>query len=193
MNSSKEFIRKNALTQRIEMSKAEVETKSIQITNIFFNSFDIQIFKSIHLFLPISKKNEINTVHIIEKLRTDFKHCDIIIPKIISGSNDMKALKLEGDTTFIENKWGIPEPVNASIYPTEKISAMLIPLLAFDLKGNRVGYGKGFYDKFISQCAPSCVKIGLSLSEPLNQIDAETHDQPLDFAITPLELYTFKK
>ena len=69
---------------------------------------------------------------------------------------------------------------------------VLVPLLAFDSKGYRVGYGKGFYDRFLKQCRNDCVKIGLSYFEPIDAInDAGEFDVPLDFCITPQKAYVF--
>jgi 5-formyltetrahydrofolate cyclo-ligase len=65
-------------------------------------------------------------------------------------------------------------------------------LLAFDVKGNRVGYGKGYFDKYLKECREDCIKVGLSYYEPLDSIDdANEFDVPLDFCITPQRTYVF--
>jgi len=69
---------------------------------------------------------------------------------------------------------------------------VLVPLLSFDKKGFRVGYGKGFYDRFLMQCKSDCIKIGLSYFDPIDVIDdADEFDVPLDFCITPQKVYVF--
>ena len=69
---------------------------------------------------------------------------------------------------------------------------MFIPLLAFDVCGNRVGYGKGFYDDFLKNCSKDTVKIGLSFFEAETVIhDVELHDVRLDYCVTPNKSYTF--
>jgi 5-formyltetrahydrofolate cyclo-ligase len=84
------------------------------------------------------------------------------------------------------NIWGIPEPVKGVPTPAEKIDAVLVPLLAFDRQGHRIGYGRGFYDRFLVECRPDCQKIGLSFFEMEDQIDGiNEKDIPLDLVITP--------
>ena len=90
------------------------------------------------------------------------------------------------------NSWNIPEPENGIAISTEQIEVVFIPLLAFDLRGNRVGYGKGFYDDFLNNCSKDTLKIGLSFFEAeANIADVEPHDIPLDYCVTPTKIYTF--
>ncbi|MFZ0597958.1 MAG: 5-formyltetrahydrofolate cyclo-ligase, partial [Flavobacterium sp.] len=72
------------------------------------------------------------------------------------------------------------------------IEVVFVPLLAFDNVGNRVGYGKGFYDKFLAQCKPRTIKIGLSFFEAENQIDdVFESDVKLDYCVTPEKIFRF--
>ena len=68
---------------------------------------------------------------------------------------------------------------------------MLVPLLAYDNQKNRLGYGKGFYDRFLEKCHSKTIFIGLSLFEPEESIPIEKTDVPLNFCITPKNIYTF--
>jgi 5-formyltetrahydrofolate cyclo-ligase len=69
---------------------------------------------------------------------------------------------------------------------------VIVPMLAFDRQGNRVGYGKGYYDSFLKQCRPDCIKVGVCYFEPIAQIDdAGDFDVPLNFCITPQQVYVF--
>jgi 5-formyltetrahydrofolate cyclo-ligase len=96
------------------------------------------------------------------------------------------------DATKIEvNRFGIPEPVEGIEVSPTSIDVIFVPLLAFDKAGNRLGYGKGFYDIFLKQCPASVLKVGLSLFPAEDAIPAETHDQPLDYCITPSKIYSF--
>lgn len=77
--------------------------------------------------------------------------------------------------------------------PTSKIDVVFVPLLAYDNKGNRVGYGKGFYDHFLSECREDVVKIGLSFFEPEEAIeDVSATDIRLDYCVTPMTVYNFR-
>jgi 5-formyltetrahydrofolate cyclo-ligase len=91
------------------------------------------------------------------------------------------------------NKYDIPEPIHGKIVPALEIDAVFIPLLGFDVNGNRVGYGKGFYDRFLSECRPDVVKIGLSFFDPVEKInDLNKYDIPLDLCITPGKIWDFR-
>jgi 5-formyltetrahydrofolate cyclo-ligase len=98
------------------------------------------------------------------------------------------------DSTVIKvNDWGIPEPVDGVEIPASKIEAVFIPLLVFDQKGNRIGYGKGFYDEFLSRCTKEVVKVGLSLFPAEKEIEeVNEHDVPLDYCVSPEKIYNFK-
>ena len=96
------------------------------------------------------------------------------------------------NTKINKNEYNIPEPINGLPVPTEMIDVVFVPLLAYDKQGNRVGYGKGFYDKFLSECKPNVVKIGLSLFEPEELIeDVFENDVKLDFCVNPNEIISF--
>ena len=77
----------------------------------------------------------------------------------------------------------------------EKLDVIFIPLLGFDKQGNRVGYGKGYYDRFLHQCKPEALKIGLSFFEAETTLiqDTTEHDVPLDVCVTPTQVYSLLK
>jgi 5-formyltetrahydrofolate cyclo-ligase len=104
----------------------------------------------------------------------------------------MQHLTITDDTTFELNPFGIPEPVDGELIPPEYFDAVLVPLLGFDESGNRVGFGKGYYDRFLTQCRTDCVIIGLSFLEAVAEIeDVDEWDIPLDYCVTPNKLYVF--
>ena len=91
-----------------------------------------------------------------------------------------------------QNEWNIPEPINGISISTEQIDVVFIPLLAYDKTGNRVGYGKGFYDKFLAKCKPETIKIGLSFFESVESIiDVFEEDIRLDYCVTPKLIYKY--
>ena len=104
----------------------------------------------------------------------------------------MASIAWDACTPMRENRWGIPEPAAGREIAPETIDLVLIPLLAFDRKGHRVGYGKGYYDRFLKRCRGDCMKLGLSFFEPVDSIyDAGEHDVPLDLCVTPHRTYVF--
>jgi 5-formyltetrahydrofolate cyclo-ligase len=69
---------------------------------------------------------------------------------------------------------------------------VIVPLLCFDRRGHRVGYGKGFYDRYLQKCRPDCIKAGLSFFDPVDLIDdTYADDIPLDICVTPSETFRF--
>jgi 5-formyltetrahydrofolate cyclo-ligase len=193
MAMKKSELRKHYLSKRKAISAEEITIKSQQITDLFFQNFDLSKVKYLHIFLPIIKHNEINTFLIIRYLRQNIAQTNIVIPKIIPEKSELENY-LFNEKNLIENPWGIVEPSGENqekIFP-EQIDLVIIPLLIFDKNGNRVGYGKGFYDRFLQQCKPETLKIGLCLEEPIEMIeDVNDFDVKMDFCITPNKIYKF--
>ena len=101
---------------------------------------------------------------------------------------------LTDQTRIIKNQWNIPEPVDGIQIAAQQLDAVFIPLLALDKSGHRVGYGKGFYDRFLSRCKKDIIKIGVSFYGPVEEIsDVYTSDIPLDYCVTPNRIYDFRK
>ncbi|GEO05710.1 5-formyltetrahydrofolate cyclo-ligase [Adhaeribacter aerolatus] len=185
-------LRKEMLQKRLGYEAADISRKSRQIAANFFGHFSLEDIKAVHVFLPIRLKNEIDTWPIIRKLQAEYPHI-----QVIASVSDLQEFTLTHhwllpETELVENKWGIPEPRGAEAIPVEKIDMVLVPLLAFDQQGHRVGYGKGFYDRFLELCRPDTLKVGLSLEEPITAItDIHPGDTALDFALTPTHIYKF--
>ncbi len=174
---------------RKSLSQEEIEEKSVAIAN---RLLDIIIWDKLyyHLFLSIKEQNEVNTEFILQILAGKDK--EIVVSKSDFETFEMKHYLLTDNTKFKKNNYNIPEPVDGIEVPVLKIDVVFVPLLAFDVKGNRVGYGKGFYDKFLENCKPETVKIGLSFFEAEQHIeDVSLNDIKLDYCITPKNSYIF--
>jgi 5-formyltetrahydrofolate cyclo-ligase len=106
--------------------------------------------------------------------------------------HELEHCLLTDQTTLKLNRWGIPEPLSGISISPQQIEVVFVPLLAFDQEGHRVGYGKGYYDRFLGECPKSTLKVGLSFFDPISKIeDIDTNDIALDFAITPERVYSF--
>jgi 5-formyltetrahydrofolate cyclo-ligase len=103
----------------------------------------------------------------------------------------MKHILLQENTTISISEYGIPEPLEGIEIATSQIEVVFVPLLAYDSKGNRVGYGKGFYDRFLSQCSKDVIIVGLSFFEAEDRIETNATDIPLDFIVTPEKIMSF--
>lgn len=174
---------------RQQLSTEEIEEKSLAIANALLQ-LTIWDKTYYHLFLTIEEQKEVNTEFILHILHGKDK--EIVVSKSNFETLEMSHYLLTDNTKFIKNKYNIPEPIDGIEVPENKIEVVFIPLLAFDKKGNRVGYGKGFYDKFLSKCNPETIKIGLSFYEAEDVItDSFAGDVTLDYCITPLKNYQF--
>jgi 5-formyltetrahydrofolate cyclo-ligase len=174
---------------RASLSEEEREEKSLAIANQLLR-LNIWNKTYYHLFLSIQEHKEIDTEFILQILAGKDK--EIVIAKSDFETRKMTHFLLTDNTKIKKNDYNIPEPVNGIEVPVAMIEVVFIPLLAFDKKGHRVGYGKGFYDQFLAECKPETIKIGLSFFEAENQIeDVFEADVLLDYCITPTQTYTF--
>ena len=147
----------------------------------------------IHIFIPIRKYKEPDTLLLEGVFRDRYPDTHLVISKSDLLSNKMDHFVWEKDHLLELNKWGISEPVSGTPIVAEELDAVIVPLLAFDKQGHRVGYGKGFYDRFLSACRPDCLKIGISFFGPVSKIeDIDPSDVALDYCITPDRIWDFK-
>lgn len=187
----KKDLRKKYKAFRNELTLEEIENNSLSIANKLIQ-MDIWNGLYYHMFLTIEEQKEIDTEFILQVLAGKDK--EIVVAKTDFNSIQMTHYLLTDNTKFKKNEYNIPEPVDGIEVPISKIDVVFVPLLAFDTKGNRVGYGKGFYDKFLSQCQPKTIKIGLSFFEAEEEIaDVYQDDIRLDYCVTPNKIYDFSK
>ena len=179
-------LRKLMLQKRRALPAEEVQRRSQRIADQLFANFPLQAGQTVHVFLPIVKNNEVNTWPIIERLRQEHPEVRVAVPVTDVAQNILTHHHLTDEAVLVENPWGIPEPQDAHIIHANEVDVVLIPLLAFDLAGHRVGYGKGFYDRFLADCRPDVLKVGLSLEPPVESIaDPNPFDVPLDAVVMP--------
>jgi 5-formyltetrahydrofolate cyclo-ligase len=175
---------------RKKLTDVQVEEKSKAIAE----KFEVWLSKNddldhFHLFFPIDRFNEVNTFYIKDLLERKGKV--IYTAQVMKDSLDLETLKLPKDATFFHDEWGIPVPQESLMVSPSKITVVVVPLLAYDQKGNRVGFGKGYYDSFLSKLSSEVVKIGLSFFEAEKEITPEEHDVPLSLCITPEKIIKF--
>ncbi|MDQ3535508.1 MAG: 5-formyltetrahydrofolate cyclo-ligase [Bacteroidota bacterium] len=189
---NKSVIRKIYLDKRRKLSQEELVKINEQILKNLFNNIKFKDHKIIHTFLPILRNNEINIWPILMELRKKYEHIKIVISKSDFQLIKMKHFLYQEDTILVENQYGIPEPDGGAEYSDSNFDLIFVPLVIFDLNGNRVGYGKGFYDRFLAKISPRAIKVGLSLFEPVAEInDIHENDIPLDYCVSPGYFYSF--
>ncbi|TBN03257.1 5-formyltetrahydrofolate cyclo-ligase [Hyunsoonleella flava] len=185
----KKELRKRYKALRNKLTDEQIEDYSIAIANQFLK-LPIWDYSFYHIFLSIEEQKEINTDFILNILSGKDKN--ILVSKSDFKTREMTHFLLTDNTVIKKNNYNIPEPVEGIEISNDKIEVVFIPLLAFDKHGNRVGYGKGFYDKFLSQCKPETIKIGLSFFEAEDEIsDVFVDDVGLDYCVSPNKFYQF--
>jgi len=188
----KSILRQYFLNKRKNYTPHYVNQMSQKIANNFFSTLKLDKIKYIHSFLPIVSFNEVNTWYILRRLWTHFPHIQTAVPVSDFTINCFESFLLQEQTELETNQWGIPEPTHRILIAERDINLVLCPLLAFDKKGFRVGYGKGFYDRFFQKCQPGAIKVGLSFEEAVEHIeDINQYDIPLNYCVTPKKFYVF--
>lgn len=185
----KSTLRKKYIERRTKLTAEEIENKSLAIAN---QALKLPIWEKTyyHLFLSMRDKKEINTEYLLHILQGKDKN--ICVP-VMKENAKLEHILLQDNTRIKLAGFGVPEPVDGIAIPTDKMEVVFVPLLAYDKNGNRTGYGKGFYDRFLAETKEGTLFIGLSFFEPEEEIPSEEHDMPLDYCITPTAIYPFTK
>lgn len=170
------------------MTEDEYIESNHKIQSLFFREFGPFSGKVIHSFLPVKKRNEVDTWPIVIALKKE--GATLTIPKADLNSLQLTHHIYDSQTRLEENAWGVPEPDCAEEVNPHEIDLVLLPLLAFDERGYRVGYGKGYYDRFLAVCRGDALKVGLSFFPPVHEIsDVDRFDVRMDYCITPDKVY----
>jgi len=143
-------------------------------------------------YWPLEEHGEVNTFLMTDFLQFRMPGLQIAYPVADFDATTMQVMVVNDDTDFKKNKYGIAEPVDGTVVAATGIDMIFVPLLVFDERGYRVGYGKGFYDRFLPACREDCSKVGFSYFAPVTAIkDIDQFDVPLTTGITPGQIYEF--
>jgi 5-formyltetrahydrofolate cyclo-ligase len=183
----KSDIRKLIKKKRIRFSKKEIQSISGQIISQLIEAFDLKTM-TINLFLPIERFHEID----LKPLLNSNKCKRIGVNKADFEKQTMTSYLYVDKKQIRINTHDIPEPVYGDHLKPTDFDLVIVPLLAFNKEGCRVGYGKGFYDLFLSECRTDCLFVGVNhFNESIEIDDIESHDIPLDFVVTPEKTIKF--
>lgn len=181
LQATKKMLRKHFLQIRKELSQVSCQKKSQKIIDRIFSSSEFEKAFIIHTYIPSKKNREVDTFPLIKKAFIEGKK--VIVPKI-SGEGELEHIELTSTDELEKNHLGIPEPSNGKTYPISKLDLVIVPMVAGDLQKNRLGYGKGYYDRFLEKCP--AIKMGLLFDCQLyeNKLPVESFDIPLDILVT---------
>lgn len=183
----KKELRKRYLKKRAALSQDFIDEISHIVGGLFFKIDGIKKSQYFHTYL--AKKGELSTFSLVEKLLYQGKK--VVVSKTKFQTKQMIHYAYDSQN-LVQGTWGIPEPISGVLVPSGQLEVAIIPLLLSDKLGYRVGYGQGIYDRFLSECNPKMMKIGLSIFDPIEEIeDIEPHDIALNFLITPKKIWSF--
>ena len=188
LNMTKAELRTEYIKKRKTLSPDEVLNFSAEIFKRFKKQFKTVSGQKVHCFLSISEKKEVDTNLFLNYF---FENgCRVFVPKIVKG--ELISIEIVQDSKLIKNAWGISEPESNSDCGENDFDLIITPLLYCDSTGNRVGFGKGYYDGFFSRINKNAAKIGVNFFEPSEIVeDIWGKDIPLDYLITPTATLSF--
>ena len=166
------------LRKRNSLSNDEILEKSDLIRKNLFNLQEYKKSETAMFF--VSFGSEVNT-H--EMVKESLKTKTIVVPKVMHNEIEPSVI-IDFDNLVPSGKFGILEPIEAMKIAYKNIDIVLAPGIAFDKEGHRIGYGFGYYDKFLSK-VPKAVKIGLCFDfQVVEKVPKEEHDVPVDLIVT---------
>lgn len=173
----KKTLRSAIREKKRAMTVQQIEEKSAALTEQFLATDLYKKANTLYGYLPYNQ--EVRTVPLLQQALADGKA--VAVPKVYGDT--MRFILIE-DLSAVEKGYaGIPEPVADGPAADDKTALVLMPGLAFDPKGNRMGYGGGFYDKFL-QAEPDHPTVALCYDfQMLPHLDTEEHDVPVDLVL----------
>ena len=174
---NKQELRKKIREQKRAMTEQDIVRKSARLGELFAASEVYRNAKTIYGYLPYNQ--EVRTVPMLERALAEGKR--VAVPKVYG--EEMKFLYLD-DLTKVEKGYaGIPEPVDDGPVAQDETALVLMPGLAFDPMGHRIGYGGGFYDKFLAS-EPNHPTVALCYDfQVFPELETEEFDIPVDLVL----------
>lgn len=184
-------IRKHYKEKRSQLSPYDLSKISAQVQALVLDYFRFSA-KYVSIYLPIEQQKEISTYGILEDILLKGGHP--VLSKADFSNHSLTLYHYEHPSQLQISSFGIPEPKYGRTILANKLDFVFVPLLALNSDGQRVGYGKGFYDRLLKQCKPDCLFIGLHLFDEFVSInDLHAEDIPLHVCFTPGGVYDFRK
>jgi len=186
-DDQKKRLRAKFSLKRQKLDDRLIEQFSIQILS---NLLDCEFYKmseTVHCFMSIKKNCEVDTGPIIKRMLDDGKR--VVVPKANPEKLILDHYLYRSQDAFQKNRWGIPEPADGIKVSERELDLVLVPMLAADCQKNRLGYGMGYYDRFLADL--DVVKAGLLFEVSISDVPIpyNTHDIRMDYLITEKKVY----
>ena len=188
----KTSLRKEKIQERNSISKKERDLAEKNTAAHFMNTYRELDFEKISIYFPI--KNEVSTETITSFIRESGKKCFLPLIDKDLNNKEMKFSEFTSQTTLVKNKFNIPESSNSSLIIASELELVIMPLVAFDNKGYRLGMGQGYYDFTFKNFQLNKKQVFLGLAYDFQKTEScypEEHDLKMDAVICPSGIYKF--
>lgn len=190
---NKQVLRDLFLEKRKTLTQSELRRRSHLLCQNAIEFIQQHNETHYHIFLPIERQKEPDVWPVFHWLIDSPDHA-VYLSKTHFQQKKLTHYHIQDAGDMSVGNFGIPEPQKGQLIEPKILEVVFVPLVSFDHSGNRIGYGAGLYDRFLSETAPECIKVGLAITPPLDNIDyAEAFDIKLDLCITHLGIDYIKK
>lgn len=172
----KEYLRNYFLSMRKTLSINEMEKKSKLIFQALLHSDIYKLSSNIHCYISIKKNKEVDTTDFIQRAISDGKK--VSVPKV-TGEGKLSHYYIQNFDNLRLNSWGIPEPQQGEIARPDDFELIVVPMVAGDSFKNRLGYGKGYYDRFLKRLNAFTAGVLFDCQVYEKQLPTESFDIPL--------------
>lgn len=187
----KKTVRKEYLQRRMDIPEEDLQQQTALMA-FNFRKLSFPPVKYLMSYSPLLTTREFDVSVCEDMLKQQNPSMQTAWPRISEHASEMEACLMQRGGLFVKNRYNILEPISENIIVPEQIDVIFIPLVAFDTKGYRVGYGKGYYDRYLARCKPMVIRVGFSFFDAVQGIeDINQFDVPLNFCITPYRNYEF--
>jgi len=188
----KTSLRKEKMQERNAISKKEMDLAEENTSAHFKNICEELNFEKVSIYFPIN--NEVPTEIITRYIRELGKKCYLPLIDKDLNNKEMEFSEFNSKVSLVKNKFNIPEPFNGSLTIASELELIIMPLVAFDNKGYRLGMGKGYYDFTFKNFELSKKQVFLGLAYDFQKTEScypEEHDLKMDAVICPSGIYKF--
>jgi len=187
----KKNVRKEYLQRRMDTPEEDLQ-QQMALMAFQFRKLTLPPVKFLMSYSPLLSRREFDVSVCEDMLKIQNPSLQIAWPRIDEQTRDMDAVIMQRGGLFTKNRYNVLEPISSTIIEPEVLDVIFVPLVAFDERGYRVGYGKGYYDRFLARCKPGIIRVGFCYFEPVRPIeDVHQFDIPLNYCITPYRTYEF--
>ncbi|HEX5455891.1 MAG TPA: 5-formyltetrahydrofolate cyclo-ligase [Candidatus Saccharimonadales bacterium] len=182
----KRSLRLAMLGAKMRLDKKQVDELSDKAVKRLIEFIDWNNLKTVHTYIPITANNELDSRPLIDYLRKNHPDIEIYLPKLDGFA------RFDPDTKIDENRLGIPEPEGEKLKGHIGFDLIIVPIIGFDRRGYRLGYGAGYYDRFLAEHkCKNIVGLAYSISE-ISAVPDEPHDKKMQVIVTDKEIIKAK-